>query len=237
MKYIITIILIVVASLSLAAQPKIKFIGGTTYNWGDVTPTVLRTKVKIKNIGNKPLFISKVKPSCGCTSAPISKRTLLPGDVAEMKVNLNLDISYSGKIVKKIEIFSNDPKHSKSTYYLKCNVVQPIKILPTMHIRFRDLTVGVEATSKMQIVNNSGKTVTLRDFETRPKDLSINLGKKITLKPGEKIDLIAKYRPTSDAPVDMQIAFKTSLKKMPRISITAFARPKVSNYFNSFPTR
>jgi len=215
-----------------AYSQELTIIGGDTYNWGNVPPTILSATIKIKNTGKKTLYISEVKPSCGCTSAPISKRNLSPGEVTDMKVNLNLDISYNGNISKKIDILSNDEKNPKKTLFLKCNVVKPLTILPSIHVAFRDLTVGLESTTKFTIKNDSQEDVVLSDFETSPSSLTINLSKAVKLKPGQKVELIAKITPTDDTPISTYIKFRTSNKDMPLVMMDGFARAKASNYFN-----
>ena len=51
----------------------------------------------VKNIGKKPLIISNVKPSCGCTSPSWTR--------------------------EPIEVYSNDPENSRTILYIKGNVV------------------------------------------------------------------------------------------------------------------
>ena len=65
----------------------------------------------IRNTGVDTLQIVKVKPGCGCTAAPISNEQIAPGDSAELKVIFDSK-NMIGKMVKEVEIFSNDPRNS-----------------------------------------------------------------------------------------------------------------------------
>lgn len=67
----------------------------------------------VKNTGNKPLIISKVQASCGCTVPEWSQNPIMPGKTGTIKV------LYDTKIVqpftKIIEVYSNDPASSRSS--------------------------------------------------------------------------------------------------------------------------
>jgi predicted CDP-diglyceride synthetase/phosphatidate cytidylyltransferase len=56
------IILFVFALTVAAAQPKMEFVGGDTYNWGKVSPkdSPLKTVMKMKNTGDEVLVITEV---------------------------------------------------------------------------------------------------------------------------------------------------------------------------------
>ncbi|MGB5106743.1 MAG: DUF1573 domain-containing protein, partial [Candidatus Zixiibacteriota bacterium] len=69
---------------------------------------IVQHKYWIRNKGADTLQIIKVKPGCGCTAAPISKEHVAPGDSAELKVIFDSK-NMIGKMVKEVEIFSNDP--------------------------------------------------------------------------------------------------------------------------------
>lgn len=75
---------------------------------------------KVTNTGDKPLIISKVTASCGCTTPEWSQDPILPGKSAQIKVGYNTQIN--GDFVKNIEVFSNDPENSRSVVYIKGKV-------------------------------------------------------------------------------------------------------------------
>jgi len=64
---------------------------------------------EIRNTGTDTLRILRVKPSCGCTSAPLSSSDIGPNDNSQMDVFFDSK-RFQGKITKKISILSNDPK-------------------------------------------------------------------------------------------------------------------------------
>ena len=97
--------------------PKIQIIGGETINWGQVGPGVLKQAMKITNVGGDTLLINDVKASCGCTTAPLDKKVLMPGDTATVNVSMDVN-NRSGEQHKSITITSNDSTRSTITVQL-----------------------------------------------------------------------------------------------------------------------
>jgi len=70
----------------------------------------------ITNTGDKPLIITKVKASCGCTTPKWNKEPILPGKVAKLKVGY--DTKLLGEFKKLIEVYSNDPENQRSVIWI-----------------------------------------------------------------------------------------------------------------------
>ncbi len=66
----------------------------------------------VKNTGDKPLILSSVKASCGCTTPVYSTDPIMPGKSADIKVGYNTSIN--GAFTKQIEVFSNDPANQRT---------------------------------------------------------------------------------------------------------------------------
>jgi len=93
----------------------------TTFDYGNVKAGADGHRFfTVKNTGDKPLIISEVKPSCGCTTPEWSKDPILPGKTAQIKVGYNTGIK--GAFNKLIEVYSNDPANNRSVLYIKGNV-------------------------------------------------------------------------------------------------------------------
>ena len=74
----------------------------------------------VKNTGDKPLIISKVQASCGCTVPEWSQEPIMPGKTGQIKVLY--DTRITGPFTKIIEVYSNDPVNSRSSVNIKGNV-------------------------------------------------------------------------------------------------------------------
>jgi hypothetical protein len=61
---------------------------------------------KFTNTGAHPLFISAVKPSCGCTMPRYPEEPVMPGASAEMRVTFN-SINYPGEAHKTVVVTTN----------------------------------------------------------------------------------------------------------------------------------
>ncbi len=236
MKNIIKLIALftIISFLALSAQPKLEIVGGQICDWSRVSPkdNPLKRDVTIKNTGNQKLTIKQVKPTCGCTTAPLDKSELEPGESTKLKVTLNIG-GNSGPLTKHINIESNDPKTPLLVMELKANVVRALEVTPTTFLAFTDLQVGLESTSKLKITNTTSKSITINDIEISPTLLSINVKKGKTLKPGESMELVAKIRPTQKGGLNIRIKFTTNDPDMPDLTINGYGNVKESPFFNS----
>jgi hypothetical protein len=72
------------------------------------------------NTGDKPLIVSKVESSCGCTVPTWSKEPVAPGGTGSITVVYNTQ--NVGMIAKTITVLSNDPASGRSVLHIKGNV-------------------------------------------------------------------------------------------------------------------
>ena len=221
MKSIILALLIILPSL-LVAQPKLQIIGGDTYNWGKVkyNGKPLTATISLKNAGNQPLKISQVKPGCGCTTAPLDKSYLKPGEKANISVSLNTGKS-SGDLVKGITIYSNDPNIPMKALTLRAFIMKPLQILPNEYIAFPDIKNGGTSESKSLIKNVSNKPITISNFLTS-EGVTINLSKNVVIPAGDAIELKAKAKPKSKGYWNGSIRFMTNSNELPMMEIIVY---------------
>lgn len=113
----------VVGTFFLASAQSISF-DQTVLDYGKVKPgSDGNRKFIVKNTGDKPLIISNVRPSCGCTTPDWTKDPIMPGKTGEIKVHYNTNIV--GPVTTKlIEVFSNDPENQRSVVHIKVHVDQ-----------------------------------------------------------------------------------------------------------------
>ncbi len=112
--------LFMTGAIAFASAQTISF-DKTTFDYGNIKAGSDGHRFfTVKNTGDKPLIISEVKPSCGCTTPEWSKDPILPGKSAQIKVGYNTGIK--GAFNKLIEVYSNDPQNNRSVIYIKGNV-------------------------------------------------------------------------------------------------------------------
>lgn len=209
-KYASIVLLMLLMLSNIFSQPKLEMEGIKVYDWGDVklTDSPLKAKIKIYNKGDEKLKIYKVKPACGCTTAPLDKEEIEPGDFATLDVTLNLG-NHSGLFIRNINITSNDPENSPMNYQLKCNIVVPIKYFPSQYVSFGMMELNKEAVAKVVLTNTTDTTITIKDVTFSPDSMIISLKKDTPIPPKGSIDVEAKYTPKSIEPVIGWIRFRT----------------------------
>jgi len=149
--------LFMTGALAFASAQTISF-DKTTFDYGNVKAGADGHRFfTVKNTGDKPLIISEVKPSCGCTTPEWSKDPILPGKTAQIKVGYNTGIK--GAFNKLIEVYSNDPANNRSVLYIKGNVEdiagataaapQEAKLVAAPAEKFTAKAVPTKAAKKM----------------------------------------------------------------------------------------
>ncbi len=183
--------------------------------------SMLKHFYTIKNIGQDTLMITKVKPSCGCTSAPLNKDVLAPGESTILEVGFKT-LKFKGKVKKNIKIYNSDPENSTKEIDFLSVVAKPyplIKIRPKA-VDFVQVWQGKNVKQKIDLTNISKSQVSFKIIDAPKKDyLKYKFG-KLTLNPGEATDLevrIGKNAPVGE--LQESITIETTGSEPIRISI------------------
>jgi hypothetical protein len=175
---------------------KLEVVGGDTYDWGSVAPAKLKAVIQVKNVGDDSLVISNVRPSCGCTTAPIDKNVLMPGDIG--KINVEIDMTTrTGPTTKTITVTSNDPKNPAQIIYLKADVKRAMMFTPAEYFLITNGKVGQEVATSIRITNSGKEEFTLfpPEFVSGNVRVRFDMKEKKTLKPTEEYELKAYVTP------------------------------------------
>lgn len=115
--------LFLTASFAFATAQTISF-DKTTHDYGTIkSGTDGQRLFTVKNTGNKPLIITKVQASCGCTTPVWSQDPIMPGKTAQIRVGY--DTKIVGPFTKIIEVYSNDEDNSRAVINIKGTVEAP----------------------------------------------------------------------------------------------------------------
>jgi hypothetical protein len=233
----LTIALALVGSVSLLAQEPVEGDDadghGTLqvvdeYDWGQIGPGELKADIEIKNTGNGPLQINHVKPSCGCTAAPLDDYLLDPGESTTMHVSLNASRS-TGPIHKSVAIFTDDPENQTKYVQLRANIQRDLTFQPNQTFMvFENAVVGQEARAAVRITNTSDHDVTLHPIELSDHAdvITFNLPQDRVLKPGEEFELVATALPTAEMTLNAKAKLTTSSENVPNRDFTVYASVK-----------
>ena len=171
MKQLVTIILLWVAACTMGyAQPKATF-DKDVHDFGVVLWKHPATATfTIKNDGDKPLVISNVTTSCGCTVADWTKTPIAPGATGE--VTSTFDAKALGHFYKDVGVYCNaadkpiyltlrgevsaDPKNYTLTHPVE---IGPIRLSKDA-IEFDDANKGEKPTFELLVANTSSDVYT-----------------------------------------------------------------------------
>lgn len=136
-----------------------------TYDFGELLNNRdIRHTYVVKNIGDMPLEISDVRTSCGCTIARISKKTVPPGDEAEVTAVLKLR-GRRGHQRKSFNVVSNDPDTPWLSLYMQGKALKEVDISPN-RIFFRQLGESSAVEQVIEIRCNTDDTINIKSLET-----------------------------------------------------------------------
>ena len=221
MNYLFILISFLTTVSFAIAQPKLEVIGGSTIDWGKVQASKdpLKANLKLKNVGNQPLKISEVKPGCGCTTAPLDKKYLKPGEIATVNVGLSPG-SAAGELIKGLTITSNDPKVPVKAITLKAYILRPIQVLPQPYIAFPQVNVGTTAEASMILKNTSNRPIVITQFVSSKGITVISKVKKIA--PGAQISVLVKAKPDKKGYWNGSIQCKTDHPDLPDLDVIVY---------------
>jgi len=205
--------------------PKIEVVGGETVSWGEVGPGVLKHALQITNVGGDTLRISDVKASCGCTTAPLDKKVLLPGDTAT--VNISMDVSNrTGEQHKSITITSNDSTRSSISVGLTATVVRDVVATPEYFPPINDATKGHEDSTSVELRNAGEQPITIQPpVLTKAAEMIIrfDMDAPVTLQPGEARRVVAFVKPIKDGTSTAEVVFSTDGKREKEVKLNLTA--------------
>lgn len=210
------------------AQPSLEIVGGNTYEFPPayMSESPLYAKIMLKNKGDKLLRVEYIKPSCSCTSAPLEKSTLEPGETMLMNLQINMK-GFSGKIEKTVEIKTNDPEEPITVLTLLFEVKSPFMLSPRGFFAFKSMKIDSVSKSKLILKNISEQSVELSDFIFKPVDIKVNLKGKKVLKPNQKVNIEVTVKPKEEGPYSCSVKMKTTHPEVPELVLYGSGRVAV----------
>lgn len=179
------------------------------YHWefGDVPAGVkVQHNFVLKNTGTDPLEIPKVRSSCGCSTAPLLKNRLEPGETTDLVLTFNTG-NYRGKVQKTLTVHSSDPDNEQVKLTFAATVSNPdLKVEPEpQKVNFVQLYFGEKSKKKVALINKTEAPLKLTLVESPVDDFLKLKMKEEMLKPGESLE--AEVELSKEAPLG---AFKSS---------------------------
>ena len=161
------IILITAASLvfspsasAKSGRPKLK-LTPTAFDFGYMPQGFKVTnRYWVANTGTDTLLVSEVKPLCGCTTAPLKKNRIAPGDSVSLDVVFDSK-NITGGVNKKVTIFTNDLTQNPAEISFTVRVQDRDSIM-TVKPRFATFLAIDKRKDSIALTNN-----TLSEYKVR----------------------------------------------------------------------
>lgn len=125
------------------------------YNFGTaLSGPPINHAFMIKNVGNGPLEITKVTPSCGCTAAKPSKNLLAPGEVSTIAASVDTKFE-QGHSLSVVTVSTNDPANPSLQLKIE-GVIKPQVTAQPIDIDFGSVHQGSAAARDVVISDTIG---------------------------------------------------------------------------------
>lgn len=94
------------------------------FNWGSAPAgSVVTHSFLLRNQGNRPLVILRVRPDCGCTASNAPVGPVPPGKTRELVVRYPVGTTV-GEAQTRVLVYTNDPNSPVLTLEIRGNVSQ-----------------------------------------------------------------------------------------------------------------
>lgn len=216
--------LLVAGNLVLAYKsPEIQF-DKEVWDFGQTKQGKILTHVfTFKNVGDSLLKIERVRTSCGCAAALVTKKEIKPGGNGEIEVTFNTT-GYGGKVSKYVYVESNDQKQPNTQLTVEASIEIPPRpqidldrysvdtglILETEDIQIQariknngELELSVEMSHNSTSFFVGGKEINSKIKIPAGKEVEVEM----TISPRRKVGLIREY-----------VLFKTNDPMRPNLS-------------------
>ena len=223
MRQLSIILLGIALPVLLSAQPRLQM--QSVVDWGMVTPRGSLTKqqtvqyrVPIKNTGDKTLVITSVRPQCGCTTAPLERDTLKPGEETGMNITLTLPAG-SGVIDKYVTVYSNDSVGAH-VVKLRAEVQRPLQ-LSSSFLGFNQGRVGEPTRSKISLTSFVDEPVTLT-LQPLTSGLTVIGPVSVVAQKNVPVPIEVEFTPVKTGVFNVQMKITTTLADYDTIELTGY---------------
>lgn len=159
--------------------PAIEFVPAVADLGEMIAGTAKSVTIKIKNITDKPIRITKAIPGCGCTTPVWPKDPIAPGATADCQITLNPGDKAGIHLNKKVTF--NIENHAPVVLTVQGDVVTFVAMSPDMLEQPADMAAGAVTELKLEAVDGTAFKIT----EVSPpvvKDIPADASTKHVLK-------------------------------------------------------
>ncbi len=235
-KYVCICVLIAyclsLSSISLAnseaARSKVGFPDGQLVDFGRVSPVLLHSTVRFVNNHSDTLIVESVTTSCGCTTAPIDRDLVAPGDTATLIVELDAS-KKMGKTAQKVTVETNLKEDSTFIFRFLADVQRDLVVQPRSFPALMGMPLHIPREASVVLRNTGKDTVIVQKpilkMDGFIGDFSTMHDKEILL-PGESLEVNALIIATQAGLRHGNVVIKSSSKYIPEMKVGIIASTK-----------
>jgi hypothetical protein len=177
----------------------------------------------ITNTGNEMLHITKVQPSCHCTTAGNWTTNIAPGQTGEIPVQLDTTGFGGGAPVQRmVTVYSNAKNDPRATLVIKGVVWKPIEVTPTTAMIGIPSDASDAVSTTVRIVNKTENPVTVSNATCANRLFTAALKE---IKPGQEYELVITAQPPFTPGTSWgTVTVNTSYSNTPALNVSAMAR-------------
>ena len=205
----IMLICLLLTGFTVSAQGELKF-EKETHDFGTIAEGTQATyEFKVTNVGNQPVVIANVQPSCGCTTPDWTKEPIMPGKSGVIKTVYN-SAGRPGPFHKSISITSNSikpnavifikgevgPKDLKTSYTPEQKENSPRLAVGKTSYSFGKLEKGQKAVAKFIVKNTGRQDLIIKGVKANCNCVSYKISQP-AIKAGQQAVLELTYIPTA----------------------------------------
>lgn len=198
---------------------------------GDVKPgRRLYYSFAIRNTGQMPLQIEKVKPDCGCVVAEFDA-TIPVGGVGRVRATLNT-AGRKGDLEKHLRVTCNDPEQPTILLTMTARIFQPVEVLPCEEL-LMPLTQGRAARTDVVVRGNDATPFVIEKAESSHPSLQVRIVRPVkplseTPKMAQQDQRVELVVPKSApmAAFDATVTLQTTHPERPTITLRVSAYPQ-----------
>ncbi|RPI18346.1 MAG: DUF1573 domain-containing protein [Ignavibacteriae bacterium] len=186
--------------------PVFEIDGGETIKLGNqIRGKEVVHEIQFKNSGDEGLKINSVVTTCGCSSALLSKDSLLPGETGSIKFTFNG--SGFGEVQKNVNVSTNEKEYNNHTIVMVINLVDPLTVDPASVLA--DGKKGDEISKIITLSNTLSREIQITEIASNSPAVVITSDKDV-INSGESATFKIAITIYEDSPVNAAVTIKTS---------------------------
>jgi hypothetical protein len=181
---------------------------------------VKKASFTLKNIGNEPLKIIQMVPSCGCTALKRPKDVLAPGESDVVEVEFS-SATFRGRVEsKRVDIQTNDPTAEYATVMLTADVREELAPVQGSSLAwFGAVPLGRPAEYKLTFKNVADRPIGIRGFKTPTGRVNVKWSKN-RVAPQEDVDFIITLTPDRAGYTSDHVDIETDSRNQPLVQVS-----------------